>query len=187
MLKVPKVAAYFVLIVLVAVSVYMVTSAKGLGNILPAGRSGSDPIPGEEEKEKPSGEETSGNNPTDWFDDKSQFFVEYRLERERVRSQEIDMLQQLICNPNVSEDGKREAEKKLLKLQELIELELLVENAIKAQNFEQAIFIMQEEGALIIVDKQDLSSQEIILIADIAAGSTGLKNSQIKISNQVGK
>lgn len=187
MLKVPKVAAYFVLIVLVAVSVYMVSSAKGLGSILPAGCSGSDPVPEGEEGEGLPEEETTGNNPADWLDEKGQFFVEYRMERERVRSQEIDMLQQLISNPNVSEEGKREAEKKLLKLQELIELELLVENAIKAQKFEHAIFIMQEEGALIIVDKEDLSAQEIVLIADIAAGSTGLKNSQIKISNQLGK
>ena len=33
-----------------------------------------------------------------------EFFVEYRLERERVRSQELDLpLQQMVNNPNVNQ------------------------------------------------------------------------------------
>lgn len=189
MVKVPKLAAYLVLIVLIAAAVYMVYTAKGIGDLLPLGRgkeSLEDPG-GESDDLPPSEEETTGNNPADWELDKSQFFVEYRLERERVRSREIDMLQQLINNPNVSSDSKIEAEKKLLNLQELMELELLVENAIRAQNFDHAILIMQEEGALVIVNAKDLTSQQILLIAEIAAQSTGLRNSQIKISNRLGK
>ncbi len=68
-----------------------------------------------------------------------------------------------------------------------MEIELLVENAIRAQNFDQAILIMQEDGALVIVNAKELSSEQILLIAEIAAQSTGLRNSQIKISNQLGK
>lgn len=190
MLKVPRAAAYLVLVVLVAASVYLVASANGISGLLPAncGRvSGPEPDPQENPQELPPAEGTTGNDPTDWMDDKGHFFVEYRLERERVRSQEIDVLQQLISNPNTSAEGKIDAENRLLKLQEYMELELTVENAIKAQNFEHAIFIMQEEGALVIVDTKDLTSEQILLLAEIAAGATGLKNSQIKISNQLAK
>ncbi len=97
------------------------------------------------------------------------------------------MLQQMINNPNVTNESKIEAENKLLKLQGVMELELLVENAIRAQNFDNVILIMQEDGAMVIVNADELSSEEILLIADIAAQSTGLRNSQIKISNQIGK
>lgn len=190
MVKVPKVAAYLVLAVLVIAAVYMVYTADGLGSLLPWWGSQEKPVDsagGSEEPPAGGTEETSGNTPADWLADKSQFFVEYRLERERVRSQEIDMLQQLVNNPNVTAESKAEAEKKLLRLQELMEIELLVENAIRAQNFEHAILILQEEGALVIVNAKELSSQDILLIAEIAAQSTGLRNSQIKISNQLGK
>lgn len=188
MVRVPKLAAYLVLFVLVAAGVYMVYTAN-VGGLLPI--SGGQQPPGE-----PNGgtedpqieEETTGNDPVDWeLGDTNQFFVEYRLERERVRSREIDMLQQMINNPNVTSESKFEAESKLLKLQEVMEMELLVENAIRAQNFDNAILIMQEDGAMVIVNAEKLSSDEILLIADIAAQSTGLRNSQIKISNQIGK
>ncbi|HOC05721.1 MAG: SpoIIIAH-like family protein [Bacillota bacterium] len=189
MVRVPKLAAYLVLFVLVAAAVYMVYTANGIGGLLPS--SGGQQLPGDPDggaEEPQPEEETSGNDPADWEPgNTNQFFVEYRLERERVRSREIDMLQQMINNPNVSGESKLEAENKLLKLQEVMELELLVENAIRAQNFDNAILIMQEDGAMVIVNAEKLSSEEILLIADIAAQSTGLRNSQIKISNQIGK
>lgn len=192
MIKVPKLAAYLVLVVLVVAAVYMVASAEGIGDLLPFSFSKGQPAdplpdPGDLPEGEGEGEETAGPSPVDWLEDSSQFFVEYRLERERVRSQEIDTLQQLINNPNVSEESKAEAEKKLLWLQELMEMELLVENAIRAQDFEQVILIVQEEGALVIVKAKELSSEEILLIAEIASQSTGLRNSQIKISNRLGK
>ena len=66
-------------------------------------------------------------------------------------------------------------------------MELLVENAIKAQGFKNAILILQEDGALVIVDAPELSSQQVLLIAQIASQATGLRASQINISAQGGK
>jgi len=189
MVKVPKLAAYLVLIVLIAAAVYMLYTAEGFGKLLPLGGGKKAPSDYETGGNLPPEEEgTNGDDSADWeIDNKGKFFAEYRLERERVRSREIDMLQQLINNPNVTSESKKEAEEKLLKLQELIELELLVESAIRAQNIDNAILIMQEEAALVIVDAKELSSEQILLIAEIAAQSTGLRSSQIKISNQLGK
>ena len=56
-----------------------------------------------------------------------------------------------------------------------METELLVENAIKAQGYENAILIVQQDGAIVIVDAPELSSAEIRLIAQIAAQSTGFR------------
>lgn len=188
-MKIPRSAAYMVLVVLFATAIYMVYIADGIGPLLPSMGQPGDPV----DTQPPTGEEgdpqeTIGEESKDWnWDGKSEFFVEFRLERERVRSRELDVLQQMINNPNVSADAKSEAEKKLLALQGKMETELLVENAVKAQGFKNAILIMQEDGALVIVDASDLSSQQILLIAQIASQSTGLRASQINISNQGGK
>lgn len=183
MLKIPRAAAYLILAVLFAAAIYMVYIADGIGSILPAGSDIG------QVDDEPTDEETDviGDDPADWDLSSGEFFVEYRLERERVRSKELDVLQQMINNPNVTTESKVEAEKKLLKLQELMELELMVENAVKAQGFDNAILVMQEEGALIIVSAGELKSEQIMLIAQIASQSTGLRPSQINISHQVGK
>jgi len=51
----------------------------------------------------------------------------YRLQRERVRDQSIEMLQTLIDNPNAAAAAKEEAEKLLLEIVRQREQELLVE------------------------------------------------------------
>lgn len=193
-MKIPKSAAYMVLVALIAAAVYMVYIADGIGPLLPSMGQPNDPAhsqppPAEgEEDPQDEGEDTTGENSLDWsWDGKGEFFVEFRLERERVRSRELDVLQQMINNPNVSSEAKSEAEKKLLALQERMETELLVESAVKAQGFKNAILILQEDGAMVIVDAPELDSQEILLIAQIASQSTGLRASQIGISNQGGK
>lgn len=188
MMKVPRSAAYLVLVVLLAAAVYMVYIADGIGNLLPSSIKGEELDTLQPPSDQDDSTDVIEDDQTDWeLESKGEFFVEYRLERERVRSREQDVLQQMINNPNVTTESKVEAEKKLLKLQELMELELLVESAVKAQGFDNAILIMQEQGALVIVDASDLTSQQIMLIAQVTSQSTGLRTSQINISNQVGK
>lgn len=181
-MKIPRSAAYLVLVVLLAAGAYMVYISDGImGWRIPDQAVDQD---NDEDVEETIFE----NDPEEWdFSRGEAFFIEYRLERERVRSRELDVLQQMINNPNVTESSKSEAEKKLLQLQETMELELLVENAIKAQGFANAILIMQKDGALIVVDGPELTSQQIMLIADLVSRSTGLRASQVNISNPVGK
>ena len=63
------------------------------------------------------------------------FFVEYRLQRDRVRASEIEMLERMIENPNISPEGKKKAEAQLLALTAAMEEELLVENMLKAEGY----------------------------------------------------
>jgi len=182
MLKVPRTAAYLVLVVLFATAIYMVYVADGISDLLPSGNLRT---------EQPSDDSTEtivDDDPVEWdVNNRDEYFIEYRLERERVRSKELDILMQMINNPNVTPSSKTEAEAKLLELQGIMELELQVEGAVKAQGFANAVLIMQQGGALVIVDAEELTSQQILLIAQITSQSTGLRASQVSISNQGGK
>ena len=187
-MKIPRSAAYLVLVVLFTAAVYMVYIADGVGGWLPS-RDLQGNVSDVEDADDDAEEAIfDDNDPAEWdLDQGEAFFIEYRLERERVRSRELDVLQQMINNPNVTEASKAQAETKLLELQELMELELLLENAVKAQGFANAVLIMQKDGAMVIVDAKELSGQQVVLIAQIAASSTGLRASQINISNHAGK
>lgn len=113
-----------------------------------------------------------------------EFFVEYRLERERIRSREIDVLQQMVNNPNTSADSKREAEQKLLDIQRLMEQELAVENSLVALGYEHAIMFYQNGNANIVVNAEALTREERARIAELVSKIVGLERYQISITEK---
>lgn len=109
----------------------------------------------------------SGNNPAD------KFFSEYRLERDRVRGQQVDNLREIVNNPKSVVETVREAQKRLLSLNENLTKELLVENMLKAKNYNDAIVFLQEGAVTVIVQARELSQQDITKISDLVARTTG--------------
>lgn len=118
----------------------------------------------------------------DWgFDESGSFFVEYRLQRERVRSQEIEMLEQLIGNNKASAESKLQAEAMLLDLILLMEQELLVENMLRAQGYDDAIFFYRNRAATVMVKKGELSEREFVQITDAVAGLVGVGREEVQV------
>ena len=71
------------------------------------------------------------------------FFIDYKLERDRLRSQEADYLRELINNPNASIESKEKAQQDLIALSQKVEKEMVVENLIKAKGFEDAVIFLR--------------------------------------------
>jgi stage III sporulation protein AH len=109
----------------------------------------------------------SANNPTD------KFFAEYRLERDRVRSQQADNLREIVNNPKSVVETIREAQKRLLSLNENLTKELLVENMLRAKNYNDAIVFLQDGAVTVIVQAKELNQQDISKIADLITRTTG--------------
>jgi stage III sporulation protein AH len=109
------------------------------------------------------------------------FFIEYRLQRDRVRSNEMEILNQMMANPNISADGKREAEKQMLALVETMEKELLVENLLKAQGYKDAIFFYHHGMANVVVQSEKLSDREFLQIAEMVSSVTGVKMEEVTV------
>jgi stage III sporulation protein AH len=119
---------------------------------------------------------------SEWeFDDTKAFFVEYRLERDRVRSQEMEMLDQLINNLQIGEEARREAEQRLLELVELMEKELTVENMLKAQGYADALLFIGKGAATVMVDTDKLTEEDFLRIIETASAITGISNEQIQV------
>ncbi|NLC10722.1 MAG: SpoIIIAH-like family protein [Firmicutes bacterium] len=121
-------------------------------------------------------------DPSEWnFDDTKAFIIEYRLERDRVRSQELEMLKDIIDNPNTSEENKKEAERKLLQITDTMDKELLIENIIKARGYEDAVFFYREGIATLLVFGGEVSEEEFVRIAEIVASITGLPREEVQV------
>ncbi len=109
----------------------------------------------------------SKNNPPE------KFFAEYRLERERVRGQQVEWLREVVDNPKSADENRKEAQKRLIAITENLSKELLLENMLKAKNYQDAIVFMQTGNVTIIVQSQELTPQDITKITDLVSRTTG--------------
>ncbi len=109
------------------------------------------------------------------------FFVNYRLQRERSRDRSIEMLQSLLDNPNAGASAKEEAEKMLLEIVRLREQELLVENMVRAQGYEDAVFFYDEDVATVMVKHKGLDEKSFIQIAETVSAAAGVERENIQV------
>lgn len=124
----------------------------------------------------------------DWqLEESDAFFVEYRLQRDRVRSQEMETLIDFINNPNVTPESKFRAEEQLLKLVDMMEKELLVENLVKAQGFKDAIFFLRENKAHLVVRAEGLTEGQFAQLSDMVSLVAGIGMEDVVIIENTGR
>ncbi|AEE91546.1 Conidiation-specific protein 6 [Tepidanaerobacter acetatoxydans Re1] len=111
----------------------------------------------------------------------SDFFIDYKLERDRLRSQEADYLRELINNPNVSNESKEKAQQDLITLSQKIEKEMITENLIKAKGFENAVVFFSDEFINIVVKADGLLPKDVAQITDVATKTSGVTVDKITI------
>lgn len=112
------------------------------------------------------------------------FFVEYRLERDRRRSQQIELLKQILDNPNAGGEGKQEAQKRLVDLTKQMDLELQLEKLIVAKGYQEAAVFIQPNAVNVIVMADKFNEDDANKIGDLVARSTGRPKEQISIIPQ---
>lgn len=111
----------------------------------------------------------------------SSFFSEYRLERDKNRSKEVEMWQDIINNDTAEETFKNMAQQELVKIVALTEKEMIIENLIIARGFNDALVFLADDSATIIVDAKELTPANVAQIQDIVVRKTKLDPSNIKI------
>ncbi len=109
------------------------------------------------------------------------FFVEYRVERDQARSEQINLLREMINNPNSDKDLKSEAQEKLLRITDNIEKEMEIESLIRARGYKDGIAFIHDESAEVIVAAEGLTKKDAAKIGDIVANTTGIPRQEITI------
>lgn len=113
--------------------------------------------------------------------EKPQFFIEYRMQRDRARGQQIDLLREIINNGNSSADVRQEAQKRLLHISQLLEKEMEIENMIRAKNFKDAVVFLQDKTATVIVQVDKFAPDEEKKIREIVNRTAGIKEAEVVI------
>lgn len=121
------------------------------------------------------------SNHTKTENGESDFFIDYKLERDRLRSQEADYLRELINNPNATQQSKDKAQQDLINLSQKVEKEMIVENLIKAKGFEDAVLFLSNNNANIVIKAEKLSKKEVAQITDIVTKTTEIPIDKVTI------
>ncbi|MGI6284626.1 SpoIIIAH-like family protein [Neomoorella humiferrea] len=109
------------------------------------------------------------------------FFIEYRLERDRQRSQQIALLKQIIDNPNAGGEGKQEAQKRLVELTQQMDLEMQLEKLIVAKGYKDAAVFIQPNAVNVIVMADNFGDEDANKIGDLVSRSTGRPREQVSM------
>ncbi len=109
------------------------------------------------------------------------FFVDYRIERERVRSQQLELLRELVNNPQVDETVRRQANEQWLRLTDDLGKELEIEGLVKAKGYQDAIVFLGHNSAQVVVRVDALTAIDVARIADVVTRTAGIPFEQITV------
>lgn len=109
------------------------------------------------------------------------FFSEYRIERDKNRSKEVEMWQDIINSEKAEENFKDLAQQEIVKIVSLTDKEMIIENLIISRGFNDALVFLTDDSATVIVEAKELTPSNIAQIQDIVVRKTKLDPKNIKI------
>lgn len=104
---------------------------------------------------------------------KDEFFTNYRLDRSRVRGQQVELLQSVIADSNSDVSVRKDAQKKLMDISDSMDCEMQLEALIKAKGFTDAALFIQPESVTAILEKEGMDEAEVTAVADMISRVTG--------------
>ncbi len=148
-----------------------------------AGQPGAPSEPGREQGETGDlGQETAAGAPVSRVE--TDFFEEFRLERERERALEIEAIQGVAANPDTNPEVRREAQAALLAAVSRARREFDAESMILARGYADAIVSVTSEGVSVVVKSGRLEEAGVRAIGDMVARATGVNLSRITIAER---
>lgn len=120
------------------------------------------------------GVQTGGDNFS--INSDSDFFINYRLEREKARSRQLELLQALIDDEKTTEEMRAEAQRKVIAQAEAIEQELMLESILVAKYGGEAVVFIQPEKVNVVLgaEQNGLADNEAEKIARLVDNYTAI-------------
>ncbi|PRX26906.1 stage III sporulation protein AH [Orenia metallireducens] len=109
------------------------------------------------------------------------FFVEYRIDRDQARSEQINLLREMINNPNSDKNLKSKAQERLLTLTNNIEKEMEIESLVRARGYQDGIAFIHDKSIELIICTEALKKEDVAKLGDIIKNSTNINLQNITI------
>lgn len=109
------------------------------------------------------------------------FFTEYRIERDKIRSERSDLLRESIKNAK-NDESRGRAQDIVLKMITEKQKETEMESLIKARGFADSLVFIRENSVTAIIKASSISREEVVQVADVISRVSGVKVEDISIS-----
>ncbi|MEN6566850.1 MAG: SpoIIIAH-like family protein [Veillonellales bacterium] len=109
------------------------------------------------------------------------FFIEYRLERDKARSEKSDLLREIIKNSK-TDNAREKAQETILKMVLEKQQETELESLIKTKGYSDALVFIKDNSVSAVVKTDSLSREEVVQVADVISRVSGCKAENITIS-----
>ena len=103
------------------------------------------------------------------------------MERDKNRSKEVDMWQEIVTNQNTDKTFKNLAQQEIAKVLALTEKEMIIEQLVKSLGFSDALVFLTDDSATVLVETKDLTAVKVAQIQDILIRKTKFSPANIKI------
>ncbi|MBR3614942.1 MAG: SpoIIIAH-like family protein [Clostridia bacterium] len=120
----------------------------------------------------------------DSFNDKHDYFEETRIERERMYSEMLETYEKLMKNVDIPNDQKAIAVQEISNITNIKNGIMISENLIKNKGFEDAIILVNNNTASVVVKSYTLSQEQISKIQNIIQRELPIEAKNINISNK---
>ena len=122
--------------------------------------------------------ETSSNISTD------EYFVQSRLEREKMYSQMIESYQKILESSSISDEQKSISQNEINNINKIKNALMISENLIKTKGFKDVIIFVNDKSINAIVKDEELTTEEIAQIQNIITRELGSEIENIHITNK---
>ncbi len=112
----------------------------------------------------------------------SNYMSQVKLEREKNRSENKEVLNKIIDNKEISEDQKQSALDRLVHMTEVSELETQIENVLSTKGLEDTVVTIGDKNVDVVVGMTEITDAQRAQIEDIVKRKAEVSVDQIVIS-----
>ena len=112
------------------------------------------------------------------------YFNQSRLDREKMYSEMLESYQEILANPDVSQEQKSSAQDGITKVNSQRNSIMIAENLIKNKGFQDIIIFVNNESVSAVVRSDNLETADIAQIQSIIQRELNINVENIHISNK---
>lgn len=110
---------------------------------------------------------------------RQEFFVESRLARDRIRSQQMETLREIASQPTSSGEIRDSAQRELMQISENMTRETELEKLVMARGFNDAAVMILPQSATVVVQVRSIAPADVDQIKTLVAKTTGLDGGSV--------
>lgn len=105
----------------------------------------------------------------------------FAMDRNGVRSAELEQLGQMCADLSLSEEVRAQAARRMMLLREWMEKEAVIADVLSARGYELPVVTVHEDSVNVVLRAQSLTQQEASVILELVTRETGVTGGNVKI------